>query len=145
MFEDDFLELEDTFRKIMKKFPGAWREHTKLGFSRNEVLLLYKLNSDGQQRASELADILSITTGGLTGITDKLVNGDYIVRQRDEKDRRVVYLSITSSGKEILESMYASRKAFIKKLTNNISKEELVQFKTIANKLLANFEDNVTQ
>ncbi|MEW9677317.1 MarR family transcriptional regulator [Lentibacillus sp. L22] len=141
MKKDDFLELEGIFRKITKKIPGEWRKHTKSAFSRTEALVLYKLYYEGQQRASELAMVLSITTGGLTGLTDKLVEGGYVERKRTEEDRRVVYLSITDSGKEMVKAMNAARKAFIEKLFNGISTEELNQFKNTAAKLLRNFED----
>lgn len=145
MEKDDFLEIEDVFRKIMKRIPEEWRKHTKLGFSRTEALVLYKLYYDGQQRASELATILSITTGGLTGLTDKLVEGGYVARNRSEDDRRVVYLSITAEGKKVIQAMYDVRKAFIEKLFNGISAEELTAFKDTAYKLLRNFEDGQDQ
>lgn len=140
MAEDDLFELEDIFRRVLKRLPGEWKKYTKLGFSRLEVLVLYRLNIDGQQRASELARTLAITTGGLTGITDNLVDGGYVTRERNDQDRRVVYLTVTESGREILRSLYASRKAFIKNLFTGVSEEELAQFKNTANKLLSNLE-----
>ncbi len=143
MEERDFLALEDIFRKIVKKMPAQWRKQSKMGYSRSEVWLLYILNDKGQQRSSEVASQLSVTTGGLTGITDKLVEGGYIERARDNVDRRVVYLTITEKGKNELLELHACRKAFIKNLFNGVSKEEIVQFRNIANKILANFEDEV--
>lgn len=144
MNEKEFLALEDVFRKILKKFPSEWKKHTKMGFIRSEALVLYKLDKDGKQRASQLATTLSITTGGLTGITDKLVDGGYIHRTRDNKDRRVVYLTITEKGKNVLEKMHAERKEFIELLFNGLSGKELTQFRVTAEKLLANFEGNVS-
>ncbi|MEN1968116.1 MarR family transcriptional regulator [Lentibacillus sp. N15] len=141
MEKDDFLELEDVFRKITKKIPEEWRRHTKSSFSRTEALVLYKLYYNGKMRASELATILAITTGGLTGLTDKLVEGGYVERNRTQQDRRVVYLSITDKGKEMIKTMYAARKAFIEKLFQGITTEELIRFKDTASKLLRNFED----
>lgn len=141
MVSGDFLELESVLRKITKMIPYEWRNHIQLEFSRTEALVLYKLNVEGQQRASQLADKLSITTGGLTGITDKLVSGDYIHRKRDNKDRRVVYLTISDKGKEALKIMYASRKSFIETIFSGVSEKELEQISTITNKILANLEN----
>ncbi|MBM7598857.1 DNA-binding MarR family transcriptional regulator [Virgibacillus halotolerans] len=143
MEEHDFLSLEDIFRKIMKKMPGEWKKQSKMGYSRSEVLLLYILKKRGQQRSSELASQLSVTTGGLTGITDKMVEGGYIERSRDNKDRRVVYLTITEKGSGVLVKLYARRKTFIKNLFNGVSKEEIDQFRNTAEKILANFDDEV--
>ena len=144
MVNGDFLELEHTLRKIVKKIPQEWRKHIQLEFTRTEAMVLYKLNKEGQQRASHLASALSVTTGGLTGITDKLVGGGYIHRNRDNKDRRVVYLTITDKGMEALKTMYASRRSFIETLFNGLSAEELEQLDVTINKILANLENDET-
>lgn len=143
MNEREFLELENIFRKIMKKMPGKWKKHSEMDYSRTEVLLLYILEKRGQQRSSQLASQLSVTTGGLTGITDKLVEGGYIDRTRDDNDRRVVYLMITAKGSDELVKLYKHRKAFVKNLFNGIPKEEIAQFQQTAEKILANFEGEV--
>lgn len=145
MINDGFVELEKTIRIIMHKAPLVWKQHIKLGLTRSEVLVLYRLHAEGQQRASQVAQSLSITTGGLTGITDKLVRGGYITRKRDDKDRRVVYLTITKKGNEALKSMYASRKEFIDKLFHGVSKEEITQLREVTNKILTNLEDAITK
>src|SRR5699024_7615134 len=95
MASDDLFELEGTLRKIAKKITKEWRRHNNIDLSRTEAIVLYILHEKGQQRASQLAQRLSITTGGMTGITDKLVDEGYIQRKRDNKDRRVVYLTIS--------------------------------------------------
>src|SRR5699024_7280976 len=137
MVNGDFLELEHTLRKIVKKIPQEWRKHIQLEFTRTEAMVLYKLNKEGQQRASHLASALSVTTGGLTGITDKLVGGGYIHRNRDNKDRRVVYLTITDKGMEDLKTMDASRRSFIETIFNGLLAGELEQLDVTINKILA--------
>ncbi|SRR5699024_1118193 len=138
--DKDFFELEKVLRQIVKKIPNEWRKHSKLELSRTESLVLYKLNKDGKQRSSHLANALSVTTGGLTGITDKLVQEDFIFRERDRKDRRVVYLTISEKGKDALKMMYAARKSFIESLFHGLTLEELDQLSTITNKIVANLE-----
>lgn len=142
MAEDDvFLQIEDVFRRIMKKVPGEWRKHAKAGLSRSQAMVLYQLGVESPQRSSSLACSLSITTGGLTGITDKLVKEDLVQRNRDDDDRRVVYLAVTEKGRDVLSSMEATRKAFMATFFRGLSQEELDQFDKIAHKILANFED----
>src|SRR5699024_4946806 len=144
MVNGDFLELEHTLRKIVKKIPQEWRKHIQLKFTRTEAMVLYKLNKEGQQRATNLDTALSVTTDGLTVITYELVSGCYIHRNRDNKDRRVVYLTITDKGMEALKTMYASRSSFIETLFNGLSAEELEQLDVTINKILANLENDET-
>lgn len=48
---------------------------------------------------TETAIELGITTGTLTVAIDRLVKKGYVIRKRDEVDRRVVRISLTKSGK----------------------------------------------
>ncbi|MDY0407046.1 MarR family transcriptional regulator [Virgibacillus sp. 179-BFC.A HS] len=82
MKDDDLIELEKTIRKMMNIGTKEWKRHIKLKFTRTEALVLYKLNNEGPQRASQLAKSLYITTGGLTGITDKLVKRLHHAKKR---------------------------------------------------------------
>lgn len=134
------LEMESELRKISQQITHEWKCHVGRKFSRTEVLVMYRLHTEGKQRATELADNLSITTGGLTGITDRLVNGGYIERKRDTKDRRVVYLSIADSGMKELSKMREARESFVQNVFKDFSSEELSQLKQVAAKLLSNLE-----
>ena len=48
---------------------------------------------------TETATDLGITTGTLTVAIDRLVKKGYVVRKRDEVDRRIVRISLTKNGK----------------------------------------------
>ena len=48
---------------------------------------------------TETATDLGITTGTLTVAIDRLVKKGYVVRKRDEADRRIVRISLTKNGK----------------------------------------------
>ena len=47
---------------------------------------------------SEIADILEVTMGTLTIAMTKLEKKGYVVRERDERDRRIVVCSLTRRG-----------------------------------------------
>ena len=134
----EMLDMESELRKIAQKITTEWKCHVGGKFTRTEVLVMYRLMTEGRQRASRLADGLSITTGGLTGITDRLVKGEYIERKRDTEDRRVVYLSIADKGKEEIYKMRDARDAFVQKVFKDFSNVELAQLKQVAGKLLEN-------
>ncbi|MCX5895190.1 MAG: MarR family transcriptional regulator [Proteobacteria bacterium] len=47
---------------------------------------------------SEVADRLLVTGGNVTGIIDRLENAGFVTRQRDSKDRRIVWARLTEKG-----------------------------------------------
>lgn len=134
------LEMESELRKIAQRITHEWKCHVGGKFSRTEVLVMYRLMTEGRQRASQLAECLSITTGGLTGITDRLVQGGYIERKRDTEDRRVVYLSIAEPGKQELYKMREARETFVHNVFKDFTTDELGQLKLVASKLLNNLD-----
>lgn len=70
-----------------------------------QIFLLFLLSKSGTSNASDLAKQLGITPGAITGMTDKLVSMKLIKRERSEKDRRLVLVSITSKGQETVKKI----------------------------------------
>lgn len=52
-----------------------------------------------RKTTSEVAKILSVTVGTLTVAINNLVKKGYVKRMRSEKDRRVVLLGLTNTGR----------------------------------------------
>lgn len=56
----------------------------------------------GDERASRLADRLTVAKPTLTSLIDSLVDRGYVAREASAVDRRAVRLSITDAGREAL-------------------------------------------
>lgn len=52
---------------------------------------------------SELSSRMYIHNSTISGIVDRLERRGYLVRHRDEQDRRVIYLRISTEGKQIVK------------------------------------------
>lgn len=50
---------------------------------------------------SELAEIFNVKKSAITAIINRLWDKGLIKRTRDEKDRRIIYLTLTDAGKEV--------------------------------------------
>ena len=71
-------------------------------FADLSIAELHTLDAIGpyeERTMGETASILGITVGTLSVATDRLVKKGYLVRRRDEKDRRVVRIALTHKGK----------------------------------------------
>jgi MarR family transcriptional regulator, 2-MHQ and catechol-resistance regulon repressor len=63
-----------------------------------EVLLRISRADGGQVTMSELASAVSLTTGGVTRLADRLERDGLVERRSCPTDRRVVHLSLTPAG-----------------------------------------------
>ena len=69
-----------------------------------EVLLRLSRSEFGQMTMSELANGVSLTTGGVTRLADRLEREGFVERRACPSDRRVVHLGLTDHGRATLES-----------------------------------------
>ncbi|MEB3102739.1 MarR family winged helix-turn-helix transcriptional regulator [Ferviditalea candida] len=103
--QKDLMDLFRMYRTHSKIWATEWSRNNADGISVSEALVLEVLGTKGAQKASSLASELGITTGGITGIADKMVKAGLIRRLKDELDRRVVYLHITELGSNVLGTL----------------------------------------
>lgn len=67
-----------------------------------EVLLRISRADGGQVTMSELANAVSLTTGGVTRLADRLERDGLVERRSCPTDRRVVHLNLTAAGQDRL-------------------------------------------
>jgi MarR family transcriptional regulator, 2-MHQ and catechol-resistance regulon repressor len=82
------------------------RLETECGISHSwfEILLRVGRSPDRRLKMSELANQVALTTGGITRVMDRMVEGGFLERVADPKDRRVQYAQLTSHGIEKLNA-----------------------------------------
>ncbi len=64
-----------------------------------QMVLLRVLVHRGTATPKELAEALSVTTGNITGLLDKLEAAGLVTRKRASEDRRVVHVELTSKAR----------------------------------------------
>lgn len=68
-----------------------------------ELHLIEMVNRYNNKPMTLIANKLHITVGAMTICLNRLVQKGYLLRTRDEMDRRVILLSITPEGKKVLK------------------------------------------
>jgi len=71
--------------------------------SMQELKVIKFIGNNGPSIMREIADYLMLAMSTMTGIVDKLVEKNYVVRERSEEDRRIVRVALTDAGREIYE------------------------------------------
>lgn len=65
-----------------------------VGVSGSDLECLDFLNIEGRVTAGRLAELTGLTTGAITGVIDRMAKAGLVRRERDEEDRRKVYVAI---------------------------------------------------
>lgn len=133
---DKLSSIADMYYLISKRWAVDWNAINKNKLTVTQAIALNILVAEGKKKASELANLLSITTGGLTGVIEKLVERKWVDRVRDEDDRRVVYLAITESGRVIFDELQQDRIKMMEDLFGVLNDEEIQSLIAIHSKLL---------
>ncbi len=93
--------------------------------SNNDMHIIEAIGLGNESTMSAVARKLRITAGSLTTSINSLVRKQYVKRDRSEKDRRIVYISLTEKGRKA----YFHHENFHRQMTNaaiaSLSEEEL--------------------
>jgi DNA-binding MarR family transcriptional regulator len=139
---DQLHQLEQLIRQLKKRVALEWNKSMYGTYTRTHVAVLELLARDGPQRASDLAEALCLSSGGVTSVTDKLVAEGLISRTRDEADRRVVMLAVTEKGKQELGRMLEVRQKFIESFFGMLPDEDARELIRIFRTMLDAVEQN---
>src|SRR5919108_6051508 len=64
------------------------------GISGSDLECLDFLILEGRVTAGRLAEVTGLTTGAITGVVDRLEKAGFVRRERDEADRRKVFIVV---------------------------------------------------
>lgn len=63
------------------------------GISSSDMDCMDFLNFEGRMTAGRLAELTGLTTGAITGVVDRLEKAGFVRRERDDSDRRKVFIA----------------------------------------------------
>jgi DNA-binding MarR family transcriptional regulator len=94
-----------------------------------------------RKTASELASGSLLSSAGVTFRLDRLEEAGLIERQRDDRDRRVVYSQLTEKGRERIDSTIEAHLEEEHRLLAGLSQREITQLGRLLAKLEAAIVD----
>lgn len=89
---------------------------------------------------TELAEHLRISASSAAQLTERLFKANLIERHQDEKDRRMVRLSVTEKGIQEVSTLKENMYQRVEELFSSLSPEDLREFLRIHQVLLQNLE-----
>ncbi|WP_438445678.1 MarR family winged helix-turn-helix transcriptional regulator [Gorillibacterium sp. sgz5001074] len=113
------------FGKLWYKMSRDLKTHmeTELapGLTEGQLAVLELLLPEERMKPSDFLPHLSTTPAAVTTLLDRMEKAGLIERERDEKDRRIVWISATAKGKEECMRGMEIRKRFLESYLNRIS------------------------
>jgi DNA-binding MarR family transcriptional regulator len=104
-FETCGLRVLKAIRRIIRAVDIHSRKlNNEFNITAPQMICLYALAKGGQMTQSELSKQVSMGTSSINGVIDRLEKKELVIRQRDTKDRRRVFVTITDDGKERTQS-----------------------------------------
>lgn len=97
----------------------------RYGLGVTDMKTLSALQQEGPMTAGQLAKRLSLTTGAVTNVIDRLERQDFVKRAPDARDRRKVIVTINQEKLDSGENVYLSMGQAFSKLYENYSTEQL--------------------
>ena len=94
------------------------------GISVTDMHIIEAIGVMEQRTMSKIAKSLNVTMGTLTIGVNGLVKKGYVERNRSQKDRRIVYASLTVKGKAAYVHHMRFHKDMINSVINDITEEE---------------------
>jgi DNA-binding MarR family transcriptional regulator len=95
------------------------------GISGSDLECLDFLNLEGRVTAGRLAEVTGLTTGAITGVVDRLEKAGLVRRERDEADRRKVFIVVVPEAAAKIGQFYVPMQQSMHKVWNGYSDEEL--------------------
>jgi DNA-binding MarR family transcriptional regulator len=101
------------------------REWLDADLTMSQLKVLFLLYAEHHASMTRLAEALHVTLATVTGIVDRLVEHGWIVRDEDDRDRRIVLCALTADGVAIAEQLQQAGTSHLARLLEQLSAAEL--------------------
>ncbi len=104
-FENYGIRILSSIRRIIRAVDIHSRKlNNDFNITAPQMICLYSLVKEGQITQSELAQKVSMGMSTINGVIDRLEKKELVIRERDTKDRRKVFVRVTDTGRELTKS-----------------------------------------
>ncbi len=117
--------LTGIFNKVNAIEENSLRTSRFHGVSLKEMHTIDIIGSTDGCTPSDISRELMITLGTVTASINRLESKGYIERQRSTKDRRVIHLYLTQSGRLLYRLHARFHREMVKRFTDGLEDEEL--------------------
>ncbi len=121
--------IEDALEELTRHGPsGMMRSVRRWSSGRLSMVnlhVLMVLAHGGPLPMRAIAESLDVSQASTTGIIDRMEELGYVTRERDEADRRVVNVTLTDAGHELIADMASERRERLAQMLGTMADDDL--------------------
>lgn len=125
----DMLRLPTLINRIVRRgvaVTTAIDPDFQIELTPQQFDILFFLEHEGKHRIAEIGEKLEISKAQMTQVIDKLVKRGLIYREASLTDRRVINISLSSNGKDIVISHQEKLLGIMRQSLSGLSDSELL-------------------
>ncbi|WP_411843337.1 MarR family winged helix-turn-helix transcriptional regulator [Salinicoccus sp. HZC-1] len=102
----------------------SFKDMKQHGLNPTEFAVLELLYNKGPQQVQQIGERVLIASSSITYVVNKLIKEDYVVRKQYEEDRRISYVYLKQSGKELMDEIFPRHAERLEQITDGLTVEE---------------------
>jgi DNA-binding MarR family transcriptional regulator len=131
--------LDLVFSKLIYRIRVLHNRYTVDEITDTQYIVLRSLRK-GPCNTSYLAQILGVTLSAITALINRLHRMGFVTRERQEQDRRQVWISITPKGLQVLQDVEERRNLLLAVYLSRVPESERLQLLQLLQRTLELFE-----
>ncbi|MFD2662900.1 MarR family winged helix-turn-helix transcriptional regulator [Paenibacillus thailandensis] len=116
-------------------FDHVVKDIQRHGISPENFMILELLYNKGPHGIQKISEKLSIPSGSITYVVDKLEKNDYVKREPSPTDRRASVVVLTEKGHQLFTEIFPQHVEVISKNLSFLSMEEKIQLTELLKRL----------
>ncbi|EFM12015.1 transcriptional regulator, MarR family [Paenibacillus curdlanolyticus YK9] len=117
--------ISEDFARLWMKLTREWKLHLEEALApsltEGQLNVLELLQQYQPMKPSDLLQYLETTPAAITTLLDRMERNGLIIRNRDDADRRIVWVTMTTKGEQECSRGVEARSAFISTALNRLS------------------------
>lgn len=113
---------------VTKKAENLIKESIGDTITNDQHYTLRYIHKAGTCTSTELSEVFDVKKSAITAIVNRLTEKELIKRTRDENDRRVIYLTLSDTGKELFEKTEEKIHKLVESIITSFDEREIVSF-----------------
>lgn len=128
LIQDLINRYVDVSFAVTKKAENLIKESIGDTITNDQHYTLRYIHKAGTCTSTELSEVFDVKKSAITAIINRLTEKELIKRTRDEKDRRVIYLTLSDKGKDLFEKTEEKIHKLVESIITSFDEREIVSF-----------------